>query len=238
MSIVFSVISNIKDSKLEKYSSEIQGYTETLDKYAFGDYKKEYSSLLKESKKMIKAQDVDKIVDMKSKYKALIQKIESSAEAELGNYLTEANNMDISRLDDDTKNNIAKDLNYVTILIQKKYYKVAYNEIERIKENINKSNEEIDKKKEEEAKKQKEQEQKDKENNDNSQENTTVDTTQNNNDQNSNEGNQTQQNNDSLTEDGVQTQTQQSTENNQDNNTDVSKEDNSGSSQESNNTNN
>ena len=54
MKNIITTYSNIKDSKLDKYSSEIQGYTETLDKYAFGDNKKEYDSLLKESKKMIR----------------------------------------------------------------------------------------------------------------------------------------------------------------------------------------
>lgn len=154
-----SIKHNINVNKIDDYQNTITKYTEVLDKYVFGDYEKEYDKINDESNKAIITKNPDNIDKLKNKYKVLTEKVKSAAPSEIEGYYNEVKALDLSVLGDKDKDTISKDIDYLRTLIDKKYYRVSYNETVRIKKKVKKA-EEKQKKALEEAQKKAEEDKK------------------------------------------------------------------------------
>ncbi len=124
-----------------------------VGKLVLGDQAKEYENLLNEYNASIENKDFNKAEDINKKINDFITNLEKSNLSELDTKIEDFRMLDVSKLDDDTKNDIETKLTLIENLKANKDFKSAFQEIDGLTDNTNNL---IEAKAEEEKKQQEE----------------------------------------------------------------------------------
>lgn len=131
-----------------------------VSKLVLGDKSKEYEDLLNEYNVSIEDKDFNKAENINKKINDFITSLEESNLSELDSKIGNFKELDISKLDDNTKKDIETKLTLIENLKSNKDFKAAFQEIDGLTDNTNKLIQEKaeEEKKQEEAKKKEEEE--------------------------------------------------------------------------------
>lgn len=175
------------ETKILAMKEQEKSAEDRVNKLVLGDQAKEYENLLNEYNASIENKDFNKAEDINKKINDFITNLEKSNLSELDTKIENFKKLDVSKLDDDTKNDIETKLTLIENLESNKDFKSAFQEIDGLTDNTDK----LIQAKAEEEKKQQEEEAKNEETNNeesNNEENkNSSSNTKENNNQNSNE---------------------------------------------------
>lgn len=144
--IVFlGIVDNVRENRVEKFNEEIAEYDEKLNKYAFGTYYDSYMKLIDKTKEINRKKEDSQLDELVQEYKVILNNVETNGKTEISNYYNELKSLDLSKVGDENKNEINEIINQISVLIEKQYYRISYNEINILKVKINKYIEENNK---------------------------------------------------------------------------------------------
>lgn len=147
--------------KVATMKEQEKSVEDRVGKLVLGDKAKEYENLINEYKASIEYKDFNKAEDINKKINDFITNLEASNLSELDSKIGNFKELDISKLDDNTKKDIETKLALIENLKSNKDFKSAFQEIDGLTDSTNKlilekaeeeKKQEEAKKKEEEAK--------------------------------------------------------------------------------------